>query len=386
MLILPVSIRASSISVTYPDIDGAILIGGDGVAYFRRVNATPSGGLELGGDGVHLSALAFGSDGAIVLGGDGLPVRVSLQSGQGQDGAVVIGGDGGARGISIASGGIDGAIKIGGDAVDYYRERYALISGGIVLGGDGIGTILRGVYIDPDGALCIGGDSVGAQWSLASGEGRQTGEGALVIGGDGAYLFELNSDGALVLGGDGIGLIDIELNGDSYTIGTERHRGPTTQIDIMLAMRQRLVDSGVFSLTNVYIARDPTSARETLPSNDKFCAILASDKDIDQGQLMGGGTDADFRTEVFEIRVYTRMQLDRIGQADIWTTHGTKGCYAVARSVASKFQIHDLFNIAGTCIVGQPTRIMRIGAPVDRKDGLGYVPVYVEVKYTERAP
>lgn len=389
MLLLLKSLRASSIEVVQPDPDGAIQIGGNAVTYYRQVYSYPSGGLELGGDGTYISSISRVADGGVYLSGDDTPIVWSVASGQGQDGAILIGGDGGARALSIASGGMDGAITLGGDAVTYYRERYSYPSGGLKLGGDGVGSLILGVFSEPDGGVYLGGEAVAVQWSHASAAGAISsgglGGGGVYLGGE-AYRFEHTPDGSLVVGGDGIGVTIVTLSGQTFNIGTARHRGPTTQIEIMKAMKQRLIDSAVFVEPNIFIASDPMDARETITSHEKFCAILVGDKQQDQGQLAGGGTDADFKTEVFEIRVYTRLQLDRMGQQDIWTTQASKGAYAIARSAANKFQIHDLQDQAGTILVGEPTRILRIGNPIQKGNGIGYVPVSVEVKYTERHP
>lgn len=164
------------------------------------------------------------------------------------------------------------------------------------------------------------------------------------------------------------------------------HRGPTTQPAILKAIRQRLIDTGVLLGSQVFIEVDPLEIEKERPASDFIASIIPGRKVVDQGQLEAGGTEADFRVEVVEIRIYARLNTDITGQRTDWATNTTRGAYAKARSVASKFQIHDLADPSGTILVAQPTRILDIGNPAGQRFGWGFVPVQIEIAYTEEAP
>ena len=375
---------ARQIAFASTNTDGAVEVGGDSVLFSRTKAHSADGAAEAGGDGSRITAIARAADGAVMAGGDPWPRKVTYVL----DGAAIAGGDGFARAVLLAAATVDGAIVAGGDSVVVYRTFTPAIDGAAVIGGDGA-ALLRKVSPSIDGAAIAGGDGLIPTYRYGL-------DGAVCVGGDAVDVTFVDGpegstygpgvDGAAMVGGDGIGETTFILSGQSFTLGTDRHRGQTTQAEVLRAIKQRLIDTTVFQSHEIYLAVDPLQNAEKTPSNDKMCAVLLPRKDVDQGQLAGGGEEADFRREVLELRVYTRLFTDRFGHKDNWSTQYTKGSYPIARRVASKFQIHDLANGAGTVIVGEPTRIISIGQPVEIANGFGATSVFVEVAFTEREP
>lgn len=359
------------ITLASTTLSGEFVVSGEDIEMVRLWVREGDGEVVFSGNG-RISSHARFASGGITYGDVAIPIQITIG---GIGGGVLFEGSV-SRQISI-SGDAQGGIVYSGEG-EATREWVREADGGFVLSG-GNPKVLRTVSITVEGGIEFGG--LASRSVLFSGEDV----GGIVFAGSSDYV-TYPVTGGTIFGGD-VGLVTFTKRGLDYTIGTERHRGATTQTEIMIAMRDRIVDQDILLEHQVIFADDP-SVFESTPPHDQYCIIMVGRKTVDQGQIAGGGTDADFRVEVFELRCYHRDNLDRTGTRDIWTLESARGAYNLARRIASQFQVHDLTNQSGTVIVGEPTRILSIGNPVTlgRKNGFGYVPVSVEVSYTEREP
>lgn len=393
--------------------DGGFRWGGSTpTAYRRSINGTTgSGGWQFGGSrcaqtwGIKpTGGWKFGAGspsavgiknatttGGFYFGGEG-PARGMAYTPSGRGGWIF---GGGSPGVTINkglnAGSPAGGFSFGGSSTAVARARIAPdLSGGWQFGGAttrGVGSAPR-----PVGGFAFGGDpAVRAMRPAIPSGGWQFG-GSRAVYGSTPVVLQRFSGSTSAAGGFSFGGFGNQVSfffaatGQTVSYGTDRDRGATTQSAILRAIRARIIDTGVLLQNQVFVEFDPVEAEKTNPAADFIAAIMPSSKVVDQGQLEAGGTDADTRTEVVQIRVYARLSVDRVGQRTEWSSSETRGGYARARRIASKFQVHDLRDGSGTIIVAEPTRVVQIGDPNGQRNGWGFVPVYIEVKYTEAAP
>ena len=347
-----------ALSATYAD--GAVEAGGDALLV-TTVSGFQSGAAEVGGDGTYISSVTIGADGAAEVGGDALATTRAMVP----DGASEAGGDALAAQVALGSGYADGAAQAGGDAVPI-----PLITGSA----------------NPDGAAEAGGDAVVVTIAAS-----RTADGAATVGGDGVdatqNIFHSVSSAAILIGGSIQATITPAAGGNSagrgpYIVGAKRHRGQTTQTAILTALRDHLIDQGLFIDSTIWIRTDAEND-DTAPVGDQYLVINPSTKSTDQAWAAGAGVEVDIQAENVEMSLYHRLSLDHLQRATLWAASRSSGAYKHARNVQNALHICDLMDRSGTVLVAEPIRTVTIGRPqnVTRKSGWGVIPITVEIVY-----
>lgn len=385
--------------------EGGVYVGSGEVTWTALVLVEPDGGVSVGGDATPIGVINPSGEGGVQTGGDGVSLQVLVPL-VAISGGSATGGDANTLYLSVViPSGLGGALT-GGDAVEYFQSGEITPEGGISVGGDAtaVGVINPsgegGVRTGGDGvAISVliplvgfsGGVSVGGDANaLYVGVVFPSGLGGLEVGGDEAYSSgvappnsyeEAATSGGVWVGGYS-GAIVGSLSGTDFVIGSTSFRGPTNQIEIMHALRNRLVNAGVFADNQAYVAIEG-QFNET-PPHDQYAVIMPGRKTVQQPAFTGAGLYGDLQTEVFEVRIYHRHFLDQRNKATLWTVDRGHGAYKYARLAAAKMHGHDLADNSGTVLVAEPIRIQTIGEPRAERQGAGYgyIPIFVEVTYT----
>lgn len=170
--------------------------------------------------------------------------------------------------------------------------------------------------------------------------------------------------------------------GGTTTISTPYHRGPTTRRAVMQAVRRTLVATGQFTSDQVFIKR----RREELdlsPPAEPYLTLALGRNRVEQPDFTGGGLYADTRIEVIEVRVYHRLEYDQVQRATEWELDASTGAQRWVLLVSNALHGEEAFDDAGTCLSGQPMRIIDIGdLQPAAQSGWGFVPIFVEILYT----
>lgn len=336
-------------------VDGAVELGGSGPSVKWTLAA--DGGMQLRGSGAFVT-FGWSSDGAIEYAGSGANVTINRAVG----GGIEIGGVPSGFGFTITLAAPGGASEIGGDGVGVpLRTAGYSPDGAMELRGSGA-NVAFSKTLAPDGAIQIGGDAVTAVW------------GANFIGSGGA-----------IIGGGTVATVTKYSTGDptpiTYTLGTT-HRGPTTQIAILNAIRDHLIDQGLFTTSTCWIGVDPIGT-DNAPNGDQFLIISPGSKVVDQPAAAGSGVEVDMQIETIELQVFHRLALDQLNRRTLWASSRAYGAYLYARNVANAVHVCDLMDRSGTTISAEPIRVLQISPPrmANMLSGWGNVTISLEVRY-----
>lgn len=343
---------------------GGVEVGGDGSTPTTLWMHVADGGVEAGGDGSRITADVFGITGGVAVGGDTVGVEQTVPT-DAEPGGVVAGGDSAAMETVFGEGSSTGGVEVGGDAVDasFSTTFDDIGDGGARVGGDAV-TISETYFHVANGGVKVGGDGTGNLQSI--------------------YYMDVGDAGGIATGGDGTGVVtNVSGDGDTWTNGTDRHRGPTNQRAILIALRNHIVTSGLVYDHQASISTEPIEDTFA-PTGEPYIVVAPGNKDVDQGFFAGGGRESDLQTEAIEVRLYQRSALDRMQEQTIWTTHPTRGGYPIARNLAVELHELDLVDGAGTLIVAEPIRILTTSLPrkVRSNTGWGYISTIVAVSFT----
>ncbi len=150
----------------------------------------------------------------------------------------------------------------------------------------------------------------------------------------------------------------------------------TKPAEILQAVRQRLIDSQVFSAKNCLIAQ-PEQAWQSPPA-DTWAVLWLDGGAFDPGQIDGGVPMAKSSVAV---TIFARVLLDPVGSDLATATDSERGLLILADKVFQNLFLHDLADVDETPLLAEPMRPTGFSRPERLPDSPGSISMAWEVVF-----
>lgn len=130
---------------------------------------------------------------------------------------------------------------------------------------------------------------------------------------------------------------------------------------ILLAVKQRLISTGVFSPTAVYLGLSSEVQVPIPPPADQFCVIIPSEQIADQGVMTGGGNLTLWFDGEIQACLFSRLYTDETPRSENWLTDPALGALSRWREIVSVLNMWQPIDVNGFGLVYTPFKVIKTG-------------------------
>lgn len=150
----------------------------------------------------------------------------------------------------------------------------------------------------------------------------------------------------------------------------------TKPAEILGAVRQRLIDSQVFTAKNCLIAQ-PEQAWQS-PPGDVWAAVWLDGGAFDPEQIDG---NVPMAKSSVAVTLFSRVLLDPAGSDEATATDSERGLLVLADKVFQKLFLHDLADVDAVPLLAEPMRPTGFSRPERLPDSPGSISMAWEVVF-----
>lgn len=138
-------------------------------------------------------------------------------------------------------------------------------------------------------------------------------------------------------------------------------QAPTSPEVVHAAIRNRLVDQGIFADEHCFLALEPEQG-DPIPGTDIYCTITPEGHLPDDRAFTGGGNTVFLFYSYWQVILWVRSYIDQAGRHDEWLRNQSHGALSTFGNTLAALSLWYPLNDAGTAyLFAEPMRMARAG-------------------------